>query len=73
MLASAWALWASERYPTVARVIRRPLLTIAARAAFHAATYTPGLGVVGLLGPRPGISSGVFPGKLSGGGGSPGS
>jgi len=34
---------------------------------------TAGLGVVGLFGPRTGNSSGVLPGKLSGGAGSPGS
>ena len=34
---------------------------------------TAGFGVFGLVGPRTGSSSGVLPGKLSGGGGSPGS
>ena len=34
---------------------------------------TAGFGVFGLVGPRTGSSSGVLPGKLSGGGGAPGS
>ena len=34
---------------------------------------TAGFGVVGFVGPRTGTSSGVFPGRLSGGGGAPGS